>query len=790
MLHEWPTAIRLIARRRGLALAIVLTLAAAIGATSVIFSAIDAVLFRPLPYPAGDRLVSVHEANARQQQATSLVAPVKLEEWNRMSRSFEGLAGTYFENMADTSGPVPERVEAMRTSARFFSVLGTRPALGRTVNAEEEAFGGPPVVVLSDAFWRARFNADPSVIGRSLMLDGVSRTIVGVMPPSFRYPTPSTDVWIPAPMSPRLMTVREARYLQVVGRLAAGVDVGQARKELHAIQQRLGEQHPQTDKDWTATVSPLKEEQVGRVRQALWLLFGAVLVLLLVACVNIACLLLADATRREQEIAVRSALGASRWMVIEQLLLEGLVLALTGSLLGLLLAHWGIQGLHRLATGLPRAAEIAVDWRLVAFTLSVGCLTTLLFALVPAWRATRREVAERLAHGGRAQIGGHQRFQRGLVAAQVMLAIVLLVGAGLLVRSFLHLQQISPGFDPDHVLTFRVSAGWGEPSESVANRQYRTLERLREIPGVTSAALSAFVPGGSDFIPPQELEVVGRDTGEQDFAVRLNVSADYFKTLRIPGLQGESCRDEVRPDDTRKVVVNRTFARRFFDGENPIGQQIVLGASGEIVGVVADVHEQGLLRDPLPTAYYCGLLPFWPDPYYIIRTEPSQAVTLTTIRRALREIEPQRSVFEAATLNETLAESLSQQRLSTILLALFGVMTLTLAAIGLYSMLAQLVSQRRREIGVRVALGAQPAQVLTAIVGQGAVVAGIGLLLGLLGAFALSRFMDALVFGISSQDPVTFAIVSLVLALVAGIATIVPGIRAVRIDPVRALREE
>jgi predicted permease len=791
MLHEWRAAVRSVTRRRGLALAIVLTLALGIGANSAIFSAIDAVLLKPLPYPSADRLVALYESNTSQRRATGLVAPVRLEEWNRATRAFDGLAGSYFENDTDTSGPMPQRVEAMRVSPRFFTVLGTPAALGRTPNAAEETFGGPAAVVISDAFWRARFDAAPDVVGRTLVLNGASRTIVGVMPASFRYPTAKTEAWLPAQMSSGMLALREARFYKAVGRLKPGVAVDQGRAELAAIQDGLGEQFPKTDKGWTVDVRALKEEQVGGVRRSLWLLFGAVLLVLLAACGNIACLLLADGARREQDMAVRFALGASRGTLVRQQLLEGLVLALAGSAAGLLLARWGIVALRAAAVRLPRAAEITIDWRLAAFTLTLGVLTTMVFAWLPARRVTRRDVAERVGHAGRGTVGGASWLPRVLVAAQVTLAIVLLVGAGLLIRSFGRLQQVSPGFDASNVLTFRISAAWNERGDAVINRQLRTLERLAAIPGVTSAALDRTLPAGADY-PPSEFKITGRDTpGETRYAIWKQVSRGYFATMRIPVLQGETCRDDARAGAPDTVLVNRAFAERYFPGENPLGQRIGgPPAAREIIGVVADVREQGLATESGPVIYGCGLMRFWPDPYYLVRGDASRGATLAAIRDAMREIEPSRAVYAAATLEETLSESMSQPRLNTWLLALFAATALLLAAIGLHGMLAQFVSQRRREIGLRIALGARPAQVLAQVVRHGAWVTAAGLLSGLAGAFTLARFMSTLVFGVTTHDPLTFVLAPLAIALIATIATIVPARRAVQVDPMRALRDD
>lgn len=785
-------ALRTFARNPAFALVVVVTLALGIGANSAIFSAIDTVLLKPLPYPSADRLVVVVETNPNQKTVRSWVAPVKVEEWNRENRTFEALAGGYFDNMTDTTGALPERDVAMRTSPRFFRVLGSPAAIGRTFTSEEETFGGPAAVVLSDSFWRTRFNADPSIINRTLTLADQKRTIVGVMPPSFRYPTVTTDIWVPAQTPPGLMRAREARFYSVVGRLKDGVTPNQATDDLLGAQRRLGDQFPRTDRGWGVAVSPLKEQQVGGVRRSLWLLFGAVLLVLVAACGNVACLMLAVAMRRQHEIAVRFSLGAERRRVIRQLLVEGLLLSIGGSAGGLLLASWGIKLLREASLRMPRATELHVDVRLVAFTLTLGVLTTMLFALAPAVQATRADLAARFLAHGRAVVGSRQSFQRLLVSMQVALAIVLLVGAGLLLRSFSKLQQVSTGFDASNVLTFRVSGSFNERLADVANRQFRTLERLRAIPGVESAALGIVTPADADAdYPAAEFTIDGRDTRDHYFAVARNVSADYFKTLRIPVLQGETCRDDVRPDARPAVLVNQSFANQYFPGETPIGHHIVgPRLPGEIIGVVGDAREQNLAKDAQPVVYWCGLLPFYPAAAQLIRVQPGRGVTITNIREAIREIEPGRAVYAAASLPEVLARSLSQPRLNAILLGLFAAMALALAAVGLFGMLAQFVAQKRREIGLRMALGAQPTQVFGQVLRYSASTTGIGITVGLAVALGLTRFIAALVFGIESRDPMTFAIVPLVIVVVAGTATMIPARRAVGIDPVTALRDE
>jgi len=793
MRDQLIAAVRALRHRRGVAATVVLTLALGIGANSAIFSAVDAVLLKPLPYPEADRLVVVYELNLGQKQATQLVAPVRIEEWNRASRAFAGLAGSYFENMTDTTGALPERVAAMRTSPRFFTVMGVAPNLGRAPSAAEETFGGPAVVIISDSFWRARFNGDPSVIGRPLVLSGASRTVIGVMPPSFAYPAATTEAWVPAQMPSMLLQARQARFLFAIGRLKPGVTLEQGQADLTAIQARLGEQFPETDKGWGASLVPVREQQVGGVRRSLWLLAGAVALVLLAACGNVACLLLAEAARREHEMAVRFALGASRGTVVRQLLTEGLVLALIGSAFGLIVAHWGTALFRQAATTLPRVDDVRVDLRLVAFTITLGILTTLLFAVAPALQATRADPAGALGRGGRGHAGGRHLVQRLLVAAQVSLAIILLVGAGLLIRSFAHLQAMSPGFDPDGVQMFRMSASWSERLDTVVARHQRTVARLEAIPGVEAAATSQLLPAG-DNIPPAEFHVVGRNADEKTFARARGVSSGYFRTLHIPMLQGQTCNPQQTAAMQSEVLVTRAFADAFFPGADPIGHSLSTpnaapGSSARIVGIVGDVHENGVMRPADPLIYWCGYSGYWPDPFFLVRLAPGRQASLAEIRAALREIEPKRAVYAVRTLSETLSESTTQQRLNTLLLSLFAATALALAAMGLYGVMSQLVAVRRREIGVRMALGARAGQILASVVAQAATVTGVGIGVGLAGALMLARFMTSVLFDIPPADPLTFLAVSALLAAVALAAALVPARRAAAVDPMRALRE-
>jgi putative ABC transport system permease protein len=784
------TAVRSLARRPALSATIVITLALGIGANAAIFSAIDAVLLKPLPYPDAGRLVKLYELNLGARGATQLVAPVRIDEWGRATRSFAAISGSYFENMTDTTGGGVERVEVMRTAPRFFEVLGAAPALGRLPTIEEELFGGTPVAVLSDGAWRGRFNADPSVIGRTWTVGGATRTIIAVMPPWMRYPTATTEAWLPIQASQRLTQARQARFLTAIGRLAPGVTAEQARQDLDAIQARLGEQFPETDKGWAVELVPLKEEKVGGVRRSLWFLLAAVGLVLVAACGNVGCLLLADAARRQHEIAVRLAIGARRGQVIRQLLLEGVLLSAAGAALALLVAFWAVRALATMETGLPGDRPVAIDVRIVLFALALGAIATILFALAPALQATRAQPVETLARGGRSQAGGRHGLQRALVAAQVALAIVLLVGAGLLIRSFARLQAVSTGIDAGSVLTFRMTAQWTERPDAVVQRHARTLDRLEAIPGVRSAAFSATLPIVVDY-PPAEFTIGGQDRGERTFAHIRSVSAGYFATLGIPLLEGSTCSARPATPLQQKAIVTREFAARFFPDRGPIGHTIAgqgFTPGVPIIGIAADVRERGIARAPEPIVYICGFSEYWPDPQFLVRLDPAQPASLAAIRSALAEIEPGRAMYLARPLAAVIARSLAQPRLNTILLALFAATALALAAMGLYGVLAQLVAARRREIGVRIALGAAPGRIVRSIAGQAALVTAIGIAVGLAAAGALARFMGTLVFGITVRDPLTFALVPLVLAAVAAAAAILPARRAARVDAADALR--
>ncbi len=585
---------------------VIATLALGIGANSAVFSAIDAVLLKPLPFPDSGRLMQVSQTSAT--ASNTLVAATRLEDWNRLAGAFQSMTGSYSQDDSELSGELPEKLNHALVAPRFLRTLGVSPQLGRDFTPEEERFGGPDAVLISDRLWRRRFGASPSVIGKALRFSRSSVPIIGVMPPSFHIPDRDVDLWtISAPEAPYAQD-RSSTWFRVIGRLKPGVTVEQGRASLATVQANLGRQYPKTDAKLRTEVEPLKEVTVGGVRKSLVILFGSVTLLLLIACINIAALLLSRAAARRREIAVRFSLGASRGSVVAQLLTETLVLALSGALLGLLLAAGSSAVFRALAGDLPRIEEMGLNWRIVLYSLACAVAATFACGLLPALRGARQDLAGSLAQAGRSQVGGRNRVQLVLVGAQVALAVTLLAGAGLLLRSFQELGRVSPGFHPERVLSFRVSMSWGETADQKAARQ-RTralIEAARAIPGVESAASAMDLPG-----VPQRYQVELKDAGGRAeieprmVAQARAVSPEFFATMQIPLLAGTLCRDE----GVSQMMVNRSFADIYLAG-NAIGRQLVQAGNSffratTITGIVADAHEAGIDQPPSPAVYWC-----------------------------------------------------------------------------------------------------------------------------------------------------------------------------------------
>jgi putative ABC transport system permease protein len=794
-LANLKSAFRFIRKSPTFSLTVILTLALAIGANSAVFSAIDAILLKPLPFSEADQLVRVDQYDPKNPRPHNLVAPVRLEDWNRLNSTFQALTGYYTEDVSESTGPLPEKVTRAWVSPRFFQVWGVVPAPGREFTPDEETPNGPAAVLISDRFWRRRFNADPDVIGKDLRLDGHVYPIVGVMPPSFLFPNREADLWCPIPAGISYgQAPRENNWFIVTGRLKPGVTIEQARANLATVQAQLGRQFPKSDADLSVGVQPLKETIIADSRRSLWLLFGSVSLLLLIACTNIVALLLSRAAQRQHEISVRFSLGASRTALAAQLLTETFLLALIGSVLGLSLAA-GASGLFRsLAAQLPRVEEIHLDARIVLYSLACSVVVTFLCGLVPAIRGTRRSLAGSLAQTSRSQVSGRNPLQWLLVGVQVALAVTLLAGAGLLLRSFQELGRVTRGFDSSHILTFQLSMNWGETGDMKKLRQFtdRVLETLPATPGVESAAISVGVPG-VPFQYQTELKLLeGRaETEPKLVAENRFVSARYFQTMRVPLLAGETCRETEGPSS---VVVNRAFADAYFNGASVIGhhvQPVGLGYSGpaEIVGISGDARESGLDHPPVPTAYWCAPIA-QPGTYFLVRTHNDPMSMAETIRRQLRDVEPMRSAYDFAPLEQHFSDALAENRLRTVLLSFFAATALSLVCIGLYGTLSYSVNLRQREVGLRLALGALRGQILKQFLWQGLTVCLAGCLAGFALAVASTRLLAGLLYGVSPTDFPTLLAVILLVLIVAAAASLLPSLRASRVEPMQVLREE
>jgi predicted permease len=777
--------------------AVILTLALGIGANSAVFSAIDAIVLRPLPFPAAGRLVALYQHDIQGRDANRFVAPVRLEDWNRMNSTFDGISGYYTDDLSEISGALPEKVTEALVAPRFLQVMGVAPVLGRAFTPQEEHWGGPDAVLISYGFWQRRFHGDPTALGSKLHVGSFYYSIVGVMPAAFQFPNRDVDMWAPsAPDAPYALR-RDETWFTVIGRMRPGVTLNRALADLSTVQRQLGKQFPKPDAELTVEAKPLKDTIVGGIRSSLWLLYGSVTLLLLIACVNIAALLLARTADREHEIAVRFSLGASRSAVVAQLLTEVFVLALLGSLAGLAVSAFAAQAFHLLAKTLPRAEEIALNWRVALYALGSALITTLLCGLFPALRGTRKGLSASLALSGRTQVSARNPVQWLLVGIQVTLAVTLLVGAGLLLRSFQELGRVYPGFDPAHVLTLQISGSWGETTDmkGVVQRIDRTLDGLRSLPGVEAASTAAMLPGVPSLYQ-MEFKIDGKvDPGRKILADSRYVSVGYFDTMRIPLLAGEICKQGKLGSGTSDVVVNQSFANLYFNGTLPMGHALAAAVyndfqpQGQIRGIVGDAREEGLNALPAPTVYSCFNAPN-PFPNYLIRTQGDPMQMAEAIRHRIHDLEPARSVFAIAPLKEHLDDASSENRLRTLLLTLFAVTAVSLACIGIYGTLSYLGRLRQREVGVRLALGALRSQIAARFLFQGMRVAAAGCAAGLALGVGLSHFLAGMLYGVSTLDPATYAGVVCLILLVAGVASLVPAVRVARIDPMRILRED
>lgn len=808
MLKDIRFAFRGLAKRPAFTAIAVITLGLGIGATTAIFSVVNSVMLRRLPYSTADRIVAIQELNP-QGKRIQVTGPNFLD-WRAQNTVFEHLAAIRITNANLMLADQAERIELAQTSANFFDVFGVGPQQGRLFVTGDEQAGHAPVVVLSDALWRRRFAGDPNVIGKPVTLDGAGYTVVGVAPPGFQYPD-KTEAWLPplklAPeMNPTIEPTqrRGSGYLSAVALLKPGVTVAQAAGEMETITSRLRQQYPETNNRRFNRVLSLHDHLVGDSRTMLWLLLGAVMFVLLIACANVANLLLASAASRSKEMAIRTALGASRWRVIRQLLTESATLALAGGLLGLFLSNYGVAAITKLLPQtFPRLNEIGMDWRVFGFTLGVSLLTGFIFGFAPALHISRADVQEAMKENARGTAGSarHTRLRHALIVAEVALSVVLLAGAGLLFRSFMRLQAVDAGFTPQQVLTARLSPAGPQFDEdsAVVTFYEQVLDRARAIPGVDSAGVINTLPlsGG----PTVAFRVEGRPIQPVDKWIPTNfrsVSADYFRAMNIPVLQGRTFTPEDRAGAPRKLMINQALARRDFPDEDPVGKRITLGNTDEnnqpiwfeIVGVTANVRSIEL-REEAPAELYFSTkqIPFQ-NMAIVVRSTVEPESVAPALRQAVAEVDRTVPVAQVQTMEHIVSESVTQPRFNLFLVGLFGGIALLLSAAGIYGVTSYTVTQRTHELGIRLALGAQVGDVLRLVLGQGMAVIGIGLVLGLAASFALLRLMRSLLFGIGENDPLTFGAITLVLLVVALIACYVPARRATKVDPLIALRYE
>jgi putative ABC transport system permease protein len=800
----------------GLTAVAVLALALGVGANTAIFSVVNAVLLRPLPYKDPDRLVVLWGNNLKQGRGQLPVSFPNFLDWKNQNRVFEDMASYAYNQFVITGRQEPERVRGVFVSTGFFPVLGVRPSLGRTSRPEEER---EYLAVLSHALWQRRFGSDPSIIGQVITLNGKGYTVIGVMPPDFQFPPrdprfqptgTGAELWVtlsslftPSPNLGDWIGSRSLRGNRVIGQLKPGVTIQQAQAEMDTIAGRLEQAYPDANAGVGVTLVPLHEQLVGHIRAALLVFLGAVGFVLLIACANVANLLLARTATREKEMALRAALGASRLRLVRQLLTESTLLALLGGALGLLLALWGVDLLVHLDTGnIPRANEIGIDGRVLSFTLAISLLTGMIFGLAPALQASKLNLNETLKEGGRSSAGSWRgRRVRGLlVVSEIALTLVLLIGAGLMIKSFRRLLETPPGFNPQNVLTMQIQVSsfqHSQPPQWVAFYR-QVLERVAALPGVQSV-------GTCDSLPPRIFQrgnsfaIEGHPSpgpGQSPIAQLFTISPDYFRALNVPLLKGRYFTEADTAAAPGVAIINETIARRFFPNEDPVGRRLKLGNPESqsprltIVGVVGDVKYSGLDADTEAGLYIPYLQNPVPGMYLMVRTASYPLSLAAAVRGQVLAVDKDQPVANIKTMEQVLAESVAQRRLNTLLLGLFAAVALSLAMVGIYGVVSYSVSQRTHEIGIRMALGAQTGDVLRLVVRQGLQPVLIGMAIGLTGALALTRLLSSLLYGVSATDPATFVVISLLLTAVALLACYIPARRATKVDPMIALRYE
>ncbi len=812
--RDFRLALRLLQRSPGFTIVAILTLALGIGANTAIFSVIDSVLLRPLPYHEPDQLVMVWENNSQHPNPHNTVSPPNFVDWQSRNTIFSSMAYIFDGRDNLTGNGDPQEVVVQDVSVNFFSLLGVNLLLGPGFTPENGQAGHDNVVILSYGFWNEHFAADPAIVGKSVVLNGHPQTVVGVAPQKFQWfikdgslTSAKPQMWSPFVFPQSWSNHKDmGRFITVVARMKPGATYSQAQTQMTAIASQLEHEYPDSQSHWGVNVVPLRDQISGELRPSLLVLFGAVAFVLLIACANVSSLLLARAASRERELAIRTAIGASRWRIARQLLMESLLLALIGGGLGVALAVWGTNALLAASPrNLLDLAAISLDLRVLTFAVASTLLAGLLFGFLPSYISAHSRISETLKEGGRGSSAANRRaFARNaFVVAQLGLALVLLTGSGLLIRSFVRLIGVDPGFDTGHLLTFKVSlprAKYGKDPVCLAFFQ-QLLAKLSTVPGVRSATMESFPPlaglGAATAVhllsqPPLALS----DLPVTNVQV---VGSNYFSTMNIPLRAGRLFNAQELTEEKHVTIINQAFADKYLHGVNPLGQKAAIYMKSltetelqpsEIIGVVGDVHQMGLDTVPEPTVY-------WPHPELVmsgmtilVRTANDPRLIAPAARAALQQLDPELPLAGVATMDQLLADSLSRSRFTMLLLGIFAGVALVLAAVGIYGLIAYSVTQRTQELGIRIALGAQRRDVLRLVLAQGTRLTFLGVAIGLFAALALSRLLSTLLFAVSATDPLTFAGVATLLAVVALLACFIPARRATRVDPIVALRYE
>jgi putative ABC transport system permease protein len=813
LIGDFRYGLRILLRNPGFTLAAIVVLALGIDANTAIFSIVNAALLRPLPYEDSSRIMQVwHVPPPKSFPGMTMfsVSPANYLDWQSQSSSFESMAAYGFAGFTFGGKERPEAIQGAAVASDFFALLRVHPYLGRTFSPDEDRPGRGHVVLLGYKFWRDHFASDPNIVGRNVTLDGEAYSVVGVMPDKFQFPN-WAQVWVPLAWTNATRAVRGNHNYLVIARLKVGVDIRQAQAEISAVSARLEQQYPEDDKGWGAIILPLREQLVGDVRPALLVLLGAVAFVLLIACANVANLVLAKTLARRKEIAIRTALGATRLTVLRQILSETVLLSVAGGALGLFLARSGITLIVKvLGDRIPHFMEITLDTQVLAFTLLVSVVAGILAGLIPSVRFTRSDVNEALKQGqGRGSSDSSGSKTRGLlVVSEVALSLVLLIGAGLMVRSLWELRSVKPGFDPRNVLTMTVplpATKFPSPAGQISFFQ-ELLQRVRTLPGVESAGVIDNLPLSSDGGSHQPFSIEGRPvvpmSEQPEVDVRL-ISPGYFSAMHIPILKGRDFSDADVAGRPGAVLISDALARRFWPNEDALGKHLTLtffpGVVREVVGIVGDVKLDSLDETrPVATIYHPLAQITVPDQQswrsfamsLTMRTTSDPRNAIPAVTAAVHQVDPELPVVDVMSMNDVISESVLPQRFNLILLGSFAALALVLAAVGIYGVLSYTVRRRVREIGIRMALGASHSDVLRMIVTDGMKPILLGVALGLAAALALSRVVASLIFGVRATDPLTFAAVALLLVAVGLLATILPAYRATRVEPVRILREE